>query len=44
MATSNFGEVGDDSDVLGKAINDYDAKDTCEISMKKGNVIVLCVR
>ena len=36
MATSNFGEVVDDGDVLGKAIIDYDAKDACEISVKKG--------
>ena len=43
MATINFGEAGDDGDVLGKAIIDYDAKDTCEISVKKGKVIDLCM-
>lgn len=42
MATSSVSEAEDvgtyDSDVLGKAISDFDAKDTCEISVKKGTV------
>lgn len=47
MATSDISaveEVGaNDDDVLGKAISDFDAKDTCEISLKKGKVVVkLC--
>ena len=41
MATSSVSEVedvGTYDDVLGKAISDFDAKDTCEISVKKGTV------
>lgn len=40
MATCSLGEtegIGTyDGDVLGKAIVDFDAKDTCEINVKKG--------
>ena len=47
MAASNIGEGEDigaysDGDVFGKVLSDYDAKDTCEISVKKGNVVVAC--
>ena len=47
MAASNIGEGEDigaysDGDVFGKVLSDYDAKDTCEISVKKGKVVVAC--
>lgn len=42
MATSNLTEAEDtgtyDGDVLGKVIVDFEANDTCEISVKKGEV------
>lgn len=47
MATNNIGEGEDvgaynDGDVFGKALSDYEAQDTCEISVKKGKY-VFCV-
>ena len=41
MATVSFGGAEDD-DVLGKAISDYEARDTCEINVKKGKCVILC--
>ena len=49
MATSSLGEAegigtyDGDGDVLGKALIDFEAKDTCEISVKKGT-LRFCIR
>jgi len=44
MATSSFIETkdigADDGDVLGKVLDDFDAKDACEISVKKGMLLL----